>query len=190
MKSNTLKKEKEEQLQLLKNENGYISDENNLKKLRDLIKEYVQNRSNIPPELDWFFYRDRFIQLFEKSCYQHFKKKTLTEEQKEKKKKVNDNFDSLMHTWARVLHFLYVSVYREKTLRDVLNKTDPKVFSVAVGIEMDEFSKIQKFFKVENMNRLIEQFSFRESVKTENTEKSQYRNSFNWFGFGPDSLKS
>ncbi|ADK87130.1 hypothetical protein MPNE_0127 [Mycoplasmoides pneumoniae FH] len=71
-----------------------------------------------------------------------------------------------------------------------MNKTDPKVFSVAVGIEMDEFSKIQKFFKVENMNRLIEQFSFRESVKTENTEKSQYRNSFNWFGFGPDSLKS
>ena len=99
----------------------------------------------------------------------------------------------MKHILARLFEFLYISVYRETTFQEIFNNADPNVFLEAVGITKKDFEVLNKYhvFQENVLNNYIHQFFVNESLGSKlNLEdeevKKQYRNSFDWFGFGID----
>ena len=105
-----------------------------------------------------------------------------------------EDADNVMkHILARLFEFLYISVYRETTFQEIFKNADPNVFLEAVGITKKDFEVLNKYhvFQENILNNYIHQFFVNESLGSKlNLEdeeiKKQYRNSFDWFGFGLD----
>ena len=107
---------------------------------------------------------------------------------------IEDADNVLKHLLARLFEFLYISVYRETTFMEIFNNADPNVFLEAVGITKKDFEILNKYkvFQEDVLNNYIHDFFVNESLgskldlKDEEVQK-QYRNSFDWFGFGLES---
>ena len=92
---------------------------------------------------------------------------------------------------SRLIEFLYISVYRETTFREIFKNADPDVFLEAVGIKKEDFEALNKYhiFEEKTLNNYIHEFFVNESIgESLNLDdpkvKEQYRNSFDWFGYG------
>lgn len=93
--------------------------------------------------------------------------------------------------FARLFEFLYISVYRETTFMEIFNNADHNVFLTVVGNTKKGFEILNQynFFQEDVLNNYIHDFfvnEFLESkldLKNEKVPK-QYRNNFDWFGFG------
>lgn len=100
----------------------------------------------------------------------------------------------MKHLLARLFEFLYISVYRETTFKEIFKNADPNVFLEAVGITKKDFEILNKYkvFQEEVLNNYIHDFFDNESsgskldLKDEEVRK-QYRNSFDWLAFGLES---
>lgn len=99
--------------------------------------------------------------------------------------------NALQHILARLFEFLYISVYRETTFAEVFKNANPNVFLSAVGITKEDFQKLNEYkvFKEQTLNNIIRDFFVNEtlgqSLNMEDPDvKNNYRNSFNWFGYG------
>lgn len=102
---------------------------------------------------------------------------------------IDDADNVLRHILARLVEFLYISVYRETTFNEIFQNADPNVFLEAVGIQKKEFETLNKYhvFEENTLNNYIHEFFVNESIGKDLTsngkESDQYRNSFGWFGF-------
>lgn len=99
--------------------------------------------------------------------------------------------NALQHILARLFEFLYISVYRETTFAEVFKNANPNVFLSAVGITKEDFQKLNEYkvFKEQTLNNIIRDFFVNETLgqylNMEDPDvKNNYRNSFNWFGYG------
>ena len=79
-------------------------------------------------------------------------------------------------------------------IKEIFNNADPDVFLEAVGITKKDFEVLNKYkvFQEDVLNNYIHDFFVNESLGSKlNLEdeniKKQYRNSFDWFGFGLES---
>lgn len=99
--------------------------------------------------------------------------------------------NKMRHILARLFEFLYISVYRETTLKEIFENADPNTFLEAVGITKEDFTVLNRYniFEEQMLNSCIHDFFVNESLgssldleKEEN--RRRYRNSFDWFGFG------
>jgi hypothetical protein len=159
--------------------------------IRNFINQYLNNKDNIPKQFQgklmirWYreSFRDAIIM-------------TLKPVIDEKQGTVEDTHNVLRHILAKVFQFLYISVYRETKFKDVFANADPYVFHSAVGIKKEEFEILNKYqiFQERVLDAYIHEFFVNESlgkkldVSDENF-KQNYRNSFNWFGFGIENKK-
>ena len=107
---------------------------------------------------------------------------------------IEDADNVMKHILSRLFEFLYISVYRETTFDEIFKNADPNVFLEAVGISKKDFEVLNKYkiFQEDVLNNYIHDFFVNESLGSrinlddENIRK-QYRNSFDWFGFGLES---
>lgn len=104
---------------------------------------------------------------------------------------IEDADNVLKHLLARLFEFLYISVYRETTFMEIFKNTDPNVFLEAVGITKKDFEILNKYkvFQEDVLNNYIHDFFVNESLGSkldlkDKKVRKQYRNSFDWFGFG------
>ena len=104
---------------------------------------------------------------------------------------IEDADNVLKHILARLFEFLYISVYWETIFDEIFNNADPDIFLEAVGITKKDFEILNKYkvFQEDVLNNYIHDFFVNESlgskINLEDQEiKKQYRNSFDWFGFG------
>lgn len=143
--------------------------------------------NNIPKEYKGALYRRWYCDSFKRAV-----KDVLTPQiPYEKGKSVEDADNVMKHILARLFEFLYISVYRETTFQEIFNNADPNMFLEAVGITKKDFEILNKYrvFQENVLNNYIHQFFVNESLGSKlNLEdeevKRQYRNSFDWFGFG------
>jgi len=155
-------------------------------KINNFIHEYLNNKDNIPTEFQgkmmirW--YRDSFRNIIVQSL------KPLI---KDTEGSVEDTQNVLKHILSKVFQFLYISVYRETSFKEVFANADSYVFHSAVGIKKEEFEILNKYniFQERVLDNYIHEFFVNESLgnqldKVSEIFKNNYRNSFNWFGFG------
>jgi hypothetical protein len=88
-------------------------------------------------------------------------KKQLTEEEKEYKSKRKDVQDKLIKFATRIPAFMYLTDFRENTLRDVITKLEPDLFLAVTGLTVKDFHLLVrlKVFNTEQMNQAV--FAFR-----------------------------
>jgi hypothetical protein len=65
--------------------------------------------------------------------------KALTEEEKEYKTKRKEIQEKLMKFAARIPVFMYLTDYREETLKDVITKIEPNLFKRVTGLDVADF---------------------------------------------------
>ena len=107
---------------------------------------------------------------------------------------IEDADNVLKHLLARLFEFLYISVYRETTFMEIFKNADPNVFLEAVGITKKDFEILNRYkvFQEDVLNSYIHDFFVNESLGSkldlkDEVIRKQYRNSFDWFGFGVES---
>ncbi|MBN2835403.1 MAG: DEAD/DEAH box helicase family protein [Candidatus Delongbacteria bacterium] len=155
-------------------------------KINNFIHDHLNNKDNIPVEFQgkmmirW--YRESFRSIIVQSL------KPLI---KDTERSVEDTHNVLKHILSKVFQFLYISVYRETTFKEVFVNADSYVFHSAVGIKKEEFEILNKYniFQERILDNYIHEFFVNESLgKQLDTDselfRKNYRNSFNWFGFG------
>lgn len=110
---------------------------------------------------------------------------------KDNERSVEDTHNVLKHILSKVFQFLFISVYRETKFKEVFANADPYVFHSAVGIKKEEFEILNKYnvFQERILDNYIHEFFVNESLgkkldETSDLYKQNYRNSFNWFGYG------
>lgn len=88
-------------------------------------------------------------------------KKELTEEEKEYKSKRKEVQDKLIKFATRIPVFMYLTDFRENTLRDVITKIEPELFRTVTGLTVADFHLLVKLnvFNTERMNEAV--FAFR-----------------------------
>lgn len=88
-------------------------------------------------------------------------KKQLTEEEKEYKSKRKMVQEKLIKFATRIPAFMYLTDYRENTLRDVITKLEPDLFVAVTGLTVQDFHLLVqlKVFNTEQMNQAV--FAFR-----------------------------
>ena len=156
-------------------------------RLSNFVNKYLNQVENIPEECRGSLMRKWYCKSFIRAVRSKLtpRKEVAKEESTEGIKNV------LHHILARLLQFLYISVYRETTFREIFENADPVVFLAGVGITKEEFSVLNRYhvFEEHTLNNYIKEFFFNESLgervgEMEEGERDQYRNSFDWFGFG------
>ena len=159
------------------------------KPITDFIHKYLNVTENIPQEYRGALYRRWYSDSFKRAVKNELSPKIPYE----KGKSVEDADNVMKHILARLFEFLYISVYRETTFQEIFKNADPNVFLEAVGITKKDFEVLNKYhvFQENILNNYIHQFFVNESLGSKlNLEdeeiKKQYRNSFDWFGFGLD----
>ena len=82
-------------------------------------------------------------------------------------------------------------MYRDTTFEEIFNNADLNVFLKAVGITKKDIEILNKYkvFQEDVLNNYIHDFFIDESLGSklnfdDENIKKQYRNSFDWFGFG------
>ncbi len=88
-------------------------------------------------------------------------KKELTEEEKEYKSKRKMVQEKLIKFATRIPAFMYLTDFRENTLRDVITKLEPNLFQSVTGLTVQDFHLLVslKVFNTEQMNQAV--FAFR-----------------------------
>lgn len=88
-------------------------------------------------------------------------KKELTDEEKEYKSKRKMVQEKLIKFATRIPAFMYLTDFRENTLRDVITKLEPDLFQSVTGLTVQDFHLLVslKVFNTEQMNQAV--FAFR-----------------------------
>lgn len=88
-------------------------------------------------------------------------KKQLTEEEKEYKSKRKLVQEKLIKFATRIPAFMYLTDFRENTLRDVITRLEPDLFLAVTGLTVKDFHLLVqlKVFNTEQMNQAV--FAFR-----------------------------
>ena len=99
--------------------------------------------------------RERGEKLTEKQ------KRELTEEEKEYKSKRKQIQEKLVKFATRIPAFMYLTDYRENTLRDVITKIEPELFKSVTGLTVKDFNLLVSLgvFNATHMNQAV--FAFR-----------------------------
>lgn len=153
----------------------------------NFVKGYLNDTKNIPVKYRGMLYRRWYCDSFRRAV-----KTNLTPVVDPKDGETIEDADNVLkHLLARLFEFLYISVYRETTFMEIFKNADQNVFLEAVGITKKDFEILNKYkvFQEDVLNNYIHDFFVNESLgskldlKDEEVRK-QYRNSFDWFGFG------
>lgn len=150
------------------------------------INKYLNAPEHIPEQYRNKCLYDRWYKdSFRRACISQLKVKEKSDTTLEEAQNI------IRHILARLFEFLYISVYRETTFEDVFKNADPQVFLSAVGITKEDFVTLNKYriFQEQVLNNCIHEFFVNESIgqslNMDDPEvKKDYRNSFNWFGYG------
>lgn len=88
-------------------------------------------------------------------------KKQLSDEEKEYKSKRKQIQEKLIKFATRIPAFMYLTDYREHTLRDVITKIEPELFKAVTGLSVDDFELLVSLgvFNSAHMNQAV--FAFR-----------------------------
>jgi hypothetical protein len=88
-------------------------------------------------------------------------KKVLTDEEKEYKSKRKMVQEKLIKFATRIPAFMYLTDFRENTLKDVITKLEPELFLAVTGLTVKDFHLLVrlKVFNTEQMNQAV--FAFR-----------------------------
>lgn len=88
-------------------------------------------------------------------------KKELTAEEKEYKSKRKLIQEKLIKFATRIPAFMYLTDYRENTLKDVITKIEPKLFKTVTGLTVEDFDLLVSLgvFNSSHMNTAV--FAFR-----------------------------
>jgi hypothetical protein len=88
-------------------------------------------------------------------------KKQLTEEEREYRSKRKLVQEKLIKFATRIPAFMYLTDYRENTLKDVITKIEPGLFLTVTGLTVNDFHLLVglKVFNTEQMNQAV--FAFR-----------------------------
>jgi hypothetical protein len=88
-------------------------------------------------------------------------KKELTEEEKEYKSKRKLVQEKLIKFATRIPAFMYLTDYRENTLRDVITRLEPDMFLTVTGLTVSDFDLLVRLrvFNTKRMNQAV--FAFR-----------------------------
>ena len=88
-------------------------------------------------------------------------KKELTAEEREYKSKRKMVQEKLIKFATRIPAFMYLTDFRENTLRDVITKLEPELFQTVTGLTVQDFHLLVqlKVFNTEQMNQAV--FAFR-----------------------------
>lgn len=88
-------------------------------------------------------------------------KKELTEEEKEYKSKRKQIQEKLIKFATRIPAFMYLTDFRENTLKDVITKLEPELFKAVTGLTVDDFNLLVSLgvFNSSHMNQAV--FAFR-----------------------------
>ena len=88
-------------------------------------------------------------------------KKELTEEEKEYKSKRKQIQEKLIKFATRIPAFMYLTDFRENTLKDVITKLEPDLFQAVTGLTVDDFNLLVSLnvFNASHMNQAV--FAFR-----------------------------
>ncbi len=88
-------------------------------------------------------------------------KRELTEEEKEYKSKRKQIQEKLVKFATRIPAFMYLTDYRENTLRDVITKIEPDLFKSVTGLTVKDFNLLVSLgvFNATHMNQAV--FAFR-----------------------------
>ena len=88
-------------------------------------------------------------------------KKELSEEEKEYKSKRKQIQEKLIKFATRIPAFMYLTDFRENTLKDVITKLEPDLFKAVTGLSVDDFNLLVSLnvFNSAHMNQAV--FAFR-----------------------------
>jgi Type III restriction enzyme, res subunit. len=88
-------------------------------------------------------------------------KKELSEEEKEYKSKRKQIQEKLIKFATRIPAFMYLTDYRENTLKDVITKLEPDLFRAVTGLTVEDFDLLVSLgvFNASHMNQAV--FAFR-----------------------------
>jgi len=88
-------------------------------------------------------------------------KQQLTDAEKEFKSKRKHVQDKLIKFATRIPAFMYLTDFRENTLKDVITKLEPDLFLAVTGLKVEDFHLLVrlKVFNTEQMNQAV--FAFR-----------------------------
>lgn len=88
-------------------------------------------------------------------------KKELSEEEKEYKSKRKQIQEKLIKFATRIPAFMYLTDFRENTLKDVITKLEPDLFKAVTGLTVDDFNLLVSLniFNSAHMNQAV--FAFR-----------------------------
>src|SRR5699024_2551766 len=88
-------------------------------------------------------------------------KKELTAEENEFKSKRKQIQEKLIKFATRIPAFMYLTDYRENTLKDVIRQIEPELFKVVTGLSIDDFDLLVSLgvFDSNHMNQAV--FAFR-----------------------------
>ena len=159
--------------------------------INNFVNVYLNDQKNIPIKYRGMLYRRWYIDSFRRAI-----KTNLTPVVDPKNGETIEDADNVLkHLLARLFEFLYISVYRETTFKEIFNNADPKIFLEAVGITKKDFEVLNKYkvFQEDVLNNYIHDFFVNESLGSkldlkDEEIKKQYRNSFDWFGFGLETI--
>jgi hypothetical protein len=120
--------------------------------LGDNIIETIINKSDRVKELK---------NKAKKKALTNKEKKELTEEEREYKSKRKMVQEKLIKFATRIPAFMYLTDFRENTLRDVITKIEPDLFRTVTGLTVSDFGLLVQLrvFNTEQMNQAV--FAFR-----------------------------
>lgn len=153
----------------------------------NFVNKYLNDIKNIPEKYRGALYHRWYCDSFKRTIKTRLK--PIVKNEEGQTIEVADNV--LKHILSRLFEFLYISVYRETSFNEIFNNADPNTFLEAVGITKDDFNILNKYkiFQEDVLNNYIHDFFVNESLGSrlnldDENIKKQYRNSFDWFGFG------
>ncbi len=154
--------------------------------LKSFINIHLNDIRNIPSDCRYALFKKWYVDSFTNAVRNGLRPKSETP-----KGTVEEVDNKMRHILARLFEFLYISVYRETTFKEIFENADPNTFLEAVGITKEDFTVLNRYniFEEQTLNSCIHDFFVNESLgssldleKEEN--RRRYRNSFDWFGFG------
>ncbi len=105
-------------------------------------------------------------------------KKELTKEEKELKSKRKQIQEKLIKFATRIPVFMYLSEYREQTLKDVITQLEPELFKKTTGLSVEDFELLEKLgvFNGALMNDAVFKFKRYEDSSLNYTGIATYDN--------------
>lgn len=152
-------------------------DNDTLKKLRDnpdamAALMNIEGFRSLNAEIDTIINRSEKVKKLKKEKGDNLttkEKKEMTEDEKAAKSLRNQVQEKLLKLAARIPAFMYLTDYREYTIKDVITQIEPELFKKVTGLSVKDFEILNEIglFDPEKMNQGI--FGFR---KYENSSLS------------------